>query len=298
MLGLSASAASSCSPSASALGAKGAHQRAADLAAVSAAQVMRDALPAAVRAAVPRAGVPNPRHLGEPSTARSPVRPRSGARAERHAAARRATSRFPGDDFAPTRVSVRVRGEVRVAAGEPADAIGRVPVAAEADGRARARRPAPAAFARDASGGGYDGPLAYRQGKPMRPDVALAFDRMAAAARREAGLIAQRHERLSLRRRAGAAVRRAPRPEVGRAARREPAPATPPSSTSARPPAYAWLARERAAVRLRQAVRLGAVALRLHAQRRELVGRLRGARRRRPRDPRRPVVRPGAATRR
>jgi D-alanyl-D-alanine carboxypeptidase len=37
-------------------------------------------------------------------------------------------------------------------------------------------------------GGGYTGPLAYRQGKPMRPDVALAFDRMAAAARREAGL--------------------------------------------------------------------------------------------------------------
>jgi hypothetical protein len=33
-----------------------------------------------------------------------------------------------------------------------------------------------------ASGGGYSGPLAYRQGKPMRPDVAEAFDRMAAAA--------------------------------------------------------------------------------------------------------------------
>lgn len=33
-----------------------------------------------------------------------------------------------------------------------------------------------------ASGGGYDGPLAYRQGKPMRPDVAAAFDRMHAAA--------------------------------------------------------------------------------------------------------------------
>jgi hypothetical protein len=39
-----------------------------------------------------------------------------------------------------------------------------------------------------ADGGGYTGPLAYRQGKPMRPDVALAFDRMAAAARSEAGL--------------------------------------------------------------------------------------------------------------
>src|SRR5204862_1168032 len=34
-----------------------------------------------------------------------------------------------------------------------------------------------------AAGGGYQGPLAYRQGKPMRPDVAAAFDRMAAAAR-------------------------------------------------------------------------------------------------------------------
>jgi hypothetical protein len=33
-----------------------------------------------------------------------------------------------------------------------------------------------------ASGGGYTGPLAYRQGKPMRPDVALAFDRMARTA--------------------------------------------------------------------------------------------------------------------
>ena len=36
--------------------------------------------------------------------------------------------------------------------------------------------------------GGYAGPLAYRQGKPMRPDVALAFDRMEAAAR-GAGLV-------------------------------------------------------------------------------------------------------------
>jgi soluble lytic murein transglycosylase-like protein len=34
-----------------------------------------------------------------------------------------------------------------------------------------------------ATGSGYAGPLAYRQGKPMRPDVALAFDRMDEAAR-------------------------------------------------------------------------------------------------------------------
>src|SRR5215208_6606581 len=36
--------------------------------------------------------------------------------------------------------------------------------------------------------GGYSGPLSYRQGRPMRPDVAAASDRMAAAARGEAGL--------------------------------------------------------------------------------------------------------------
>jgi LAS superfamily LD-carboxypeptidase LdcB len=47
--------------------------------------------------------------------------------------------------------------------------------------------PAPVCRAH-ASGGGYSGPLAYRQGKPMRPDVALAFDRLAAAARGEGGL--------------------------------------------------------------------------------------------------------------
>ena len=34
-----------------------------------------------------------------------------------------------------------------------------------------------------ASGGGYGGPLVYRDGEGMRPDVAAAFDRMAVAAR-------------------------------------------------------------------------------------------------------------------
>ena len=35
----------------------------------------------------------------------------------------------------------------------------------------------------EAQGDGYSGPLTYRQGKPMRPDVASAFDRLYAAAR-------------------------------------------------------------------------------------------------------------------
>ncbi len=34
-----------------------------------------------------------------------------------------------------------------------------------------------------ATGGGYDGPLEHRQGVPMRPDVARAFDRLSRAAR-------------------------------------------------------------------------------------------------------------------
>ena len=40
----------------------------------------------------------------------------------------------------------------------------------------------PAACRPPPEAGGYSGPLVYRQGKPMRPDVALAFDRLARAA--------------------------------------------------------------------------------------------------------------------
>jgi hypothetical protein len=59
----------------------------------------------------------------------------------------------------------------------------------EASAVAEAAAPAPGTdpMPVTASGGGYGGPLAYRQGEGMRPDVADAFDRMAAAASR-AGL--------------------------------------------------------------------------------------------------------------
>jgi hypothetical protein len=87
-----------------------------------------------------------------------------------------ATVRFPnGDSFAPVRVEVGVAR--RFSVGEKATRL-------EARGVAELAPPnGGAGFPEVASGGGYDGPLAYRQGKPMRPDVALAFDRMAAAAR-------------------------------------------------------------------------------------------------------------------
>ena len=84
---------------------------------------------------------------------------------------------FPdADSFAPVRIRVAVARRLELGGG------GRC---RHARGRRRPswRRPGPTVRPAFASGGGYDGPLAYRQGKPMRPDVAQAFDRMAAAAR-------------------------------------------------------------------------------------------------------------------
>ena len=78
---------------------------------------------------------------------------------------------------------MRFRGSVEAgpAIRRPARAI---PIEASAEAEA-SPPPAPAGgVPTTAGGGGYSGPLAYRQGKPMRPDVALAFDRLARAARR------------------------------------------------------------------------------------------------------------------
>jgi D-alanyl-D-alanine carboxypeptidase/Putative Flp pilus-assembly TadE/G-like len=181
-----------------ALGARGKHQRAADLAAVSAAQVMRDHYSLLFEPPFLRAGVPNPRHLSTAAylaLARAAAQRgarRNGlpsARLEGSPAVTRGAAQlevsFPGGGFAPTRVAVAIRGsgDVRVAAGRRPDRI-------EVEARATAELVPEDDFGISgvADGGGYDGPFAYRQGKPMRPDVALAFDRMAAAARREAGL--------------------------------------------------------------------------------------------------------------
>jgi hypothetical protein len=193
-----------------ALGVKGRYQRAADLAAISAAQVMRDLYPRLFEPPFIEPDVANPRHLEEAAyRALAVAAAISGGRrngVEVHAG----DVTFPGSGFAPTRVTVRVRGETpvrlpieprlrdddarvqsigreRVRGGSGRDAFARVPIRARAT--AEILPDAGAGGLPDhASGGGYDGPLSYRQGKPMRPDVALAFDRMAAAARREAGL--------------------------------------------------------------------------------------------------------------
>jgi hypothetical protein len=92
--------------------------------------------------------------------------------------ARRIAVRFPErDSFAPVRIRVTVSEDFEVGKG-PDRRSTEIEAAAEAE-----LAPPVSDDMTFATGGGYDGPLAYRQGKPMRPDVALAFDRMDRAAR-------------------------------------------------------------------------------------------------------------------
>ncbi|HEX6653415.1 MAG TPA: transglycosylase SLT domain-containing protein [Thermoleophilaceae bacterium] len=172
-----------------ALGAKGRYQRAADLAAISAAQVMRDLYPQLFEPPFVEPGVPNPRHLDEVEYRAAAVAAAVRGGRRNGVAVRPEDVTLAGSTFGATRVTVRVRGETRVAIGERGRAARarRAAIPIRAHATAELSPAAGAAFPGQAAGGGYSGPLAYRQGEPMRPDVALAFDRMAAAAR-EAGV--------------------------------------------------------------------------------------------------------------
>jgi D-alanyl-D-alanine carboxypeptidase/Putative Flp pilus-assembly TadE/G-like len=169
-----------------ALGRRGRHQRAADLAAISAAQVMRDLYPRLFEPPFVEPDVPNPWHLEDSEYRALAIAAAIRGGRRNGVQVRAGDVTFPGSGFAPTRVTVRVRGEARVRLGSESQSVARrIPVPARATaelspGSGDEGLPA------HASGGGYDGPLAHRQGKPMRPDVALAFDRMAAAACDEA----------------------------------------------------------------------------------------------------------------
>ncbi|MEA2428435.1 MAG: hypothetical protein QOF37_2063 [Thermoleophilaceae bacterium] len=163
-----------------AYGARGHAQRGADLAAISAAQTMQRLYSRLFEPPFLRPGVPNPNHL-------SPVAYMAAARSAAvrggHANGVPVLPRdvsFPdAASFAPTRVSVTVRDHTAVRVSQQ-DGGRAVPVRAHATAELSAAGGGGAAGF--ASGGGYSGPLAYRQGKPMRPDVARAFDRMERAA--------------------------------------------------------------------------------------------------------------------
>jgi Putative Flp pilus-assembly TadE/G-like len=97
-----------------ALGAKGRHQRAVDLAAISAAQVMRDLYPRLFEPPYLEPGVPNPRHLdeGEYRAAAIAAAIRGGRR--NGVAVRAEDVTFGGSAFGATRVTVRIRREARL----------------------------------------------------------------------------------------------------------------------------------------------------------------------------------------
>jgi transglycosylase-like protein with SLT domain/D-alanyl-D-alanine carboxypeptidase-like protein len=171
-----------------ALGHKGRLQRAADLAAVSAARSMRDDFSRLFEPAVGARGTPNPRHLEK-----SRYLARARATAVEVGRLNGATVRpedvsFPDErSLAPMRVRVRVVGAVTVRPSPVQDEEREFGVKTSAEAELVPPNKQPVTTLPEgehASGGGYSGPLAYRQGKPMRPDVALAFDRMQAAARR------------------------------------------------------------------------------------------------------------------
>jgi hypothetical protein len=155
------------------IGAHGERQRAADLAALAGARAMRDAYPG-VFAAPGLGGWPGRRHLDRAGYLAL------GRRIAQATAARNGAHEtevaFPGGGLAPVRIRVTVRDPVAVGGG--AD------VASEAV--AEAELVPPGAVAPGSPGAGeYRGPFAVRQGERMRPDTALAFDRLAAAARRD-----------------------------------------------------------------------------------------------------------------
>ncbi|HET7418378.1 MAG TPA: transglycosylase SLT domain-containing protein [Solirubrobacterales bacterium] len=156
---------------------KGRAQRAADLIAISAVRSMRDDLPRLLSPPRRADGSPNPDHLGKGAYL-------ARARAAGLAAARgnevdpdRVHVGFPdAGSFAPLRAKATVRASLRDGDGQ------RV----EASAVAEAAAPYGAAAGGGsgmATGGGYSGPLIFRDGEGIRPDAAAAYDQMALAAR-------------------------------------------------------------------------------------------------------------------
>jgi hypothetical protein len=155
---------------------KGRVQRAADLAAISAARSMRDDLARLLSPSRLPSGVPNPRHIEKAAYLARARRAAIGAARANGVAAARLLVTFPdADSFAPLRVRAAVMAALE---------IGFAGSHTEASAIAEAGSPssAPAGATTMATGGGYSGPLVQRQGHGMRPDVGAAFDRMAAAA--------------------------------------------------------------------------------------------------------------------
>jgi hypothetical protein len=154
---------------------KGRVQRAADLTAISAARSMRDDLPRLLSPPTLPGGAPNPAHLDKLAyLARARVAAR-GTGSANGVDPERLRVTFPDLlSFAPLQVRAVISARV--------DGVGGTRVEASATAEAAAPVLPGGGAPAVASGGGYSGPLVYRDGEGMRPDVATAFDRMSAAA--------------------------------------------------------------------------------------------------------------------
>jgi hypothetical protein len=155
------------------LGGKGRNQRVADLAALGGVRAMRASYDRLFAPAY-LGRRPNPAHLSRAAYL-AEARARAVETARLNGGERVEVSVPDAASFAPTRIRVTVRDPLVVQiAGKRRTAD--VDAAAEAE-------LAPTAGGGFAPGpGDYGGPFSTRQGKPMRPDVALAFDRLATAA--------------------------------------------------------------------------------------------------------------------
>jgi nitroreductase len=155
---------------------KGRAQRAADLAAISAARAMKDSLPRLLSPATLPNGHPNPFHIGkETYLAEAREAALAAGRANGVDPARLEVDFPDAASFAPVRARALVVARLE-APGAPTVEASAVAEAGASVGSAGGEKTG------IASGGGYGGPLLYRTGEGMRPDVAFAFDRMAAAA--------------------------------------------------------------------------------------------------------------------
>jgi len=156
---------------------KGRVQRAADLAAISAARSMRDDLSRLLSPSRQPDGSPDPHHLEKVTyLARAREAATAAAKANGVSAANLRVSFPDADSFAPVRAEIVVTAAIEVGGGGS-----RTEASAVAEAGAPSS-PAGESAATAATGGGYSGPLVHRQGHGMRPDVATAFDRVAAAA--------------------------------------------------------------------------------------------------------------------
>jgi len=165
-------------------------QRLADLGAISAARSMLDDYPRLFAPARLPDGGPNPRHLPRAAYLDRAVEGAREAARRNGADPARLRISFPdAGSFAPVRVRVAVVAELD-SGGDGADRVGArdrrregLEFETSAEARVSPRSPGADPSPRTVSGDEYAGPLATRQSQPMRPDVARAFDRLAAAAR-------------------------------------------------------------------------------------------------------------------